>query len=193
VIKAFTFPIAPAARPATWLQASGVVLAGSAFVAVCAQFALPLYFTPVPLSMAPFAVLVLGLVLSPRLAAATLGAYLAEGALGLPVFAPGPLAGIAHLMGPTAGYLLAYPFAAALISWLSRRGGRGFTTLLASAAVGNLFLLAGGAVWMAALTHAAASAVFSLSVVPFLPGDALKVVAAAGLATSFQRLRNRKP
>ena len=192
MIKAFTFPVAPAARTAAWLQTGGVVLAGSALVAVCAQFALPLYFTPVPLSMAPFAVLVLGLLLSPRLAAATLAAYLAEGALGLPVFAPGPLAGIAHLMGPTAGYLLAYPFAAALIAWLSRRGQHDFTTRLASAAAGNLAILGCGAVWMAALTHAAASSVFSLSVVPFLPGDALKVVAAAGLATGFQRLRKRK-
>jgi biotin transport system substrate-specific component len=174
------------------------VLVGSVFVAVCAQFALPLYFTPVPLSMAPFAVLLLGLLLSPRLASATLAAYLAEGALGLPVFAPGPLAGIAHLVGPTAGYLLAYPFAAPLVSFLSRTGlgriaGRGFSAALIAAAVGNLAILACGAGWMAALTHVAALNVFSLSVVPFLPGDALKVVAAAGLATSFQRLQQRRP
>jgi biotin transport system substrate-specific component len=184
--------MAPVARPAAWLQASGVVLAGSAFVAVCAQFALPLYFTPVPLSMAPFAVLVLGLLLSPRLAAATLAAYLTEGAMGLPVFAPGPLAGAAHLVGPTAGYLLAYPLAAFLVSYLGHTAKRGFSSSLIAAAAGSLTILACGAVWMTALTHAHASSVFSLSVLPFLPGDALKVVAAAGLATSFQRLRNRK-
>ena len=202
MIKASTFPTAPATRTATWLQAGGVVLAGSAFVAVCAQFALPLYFTPVPLSMAPFAVLVLGLVLSPRLAAGALAAYLAEGAMGLPVFAPGPLVGIAHLMGPTAGYLLAYPFAAALVSFVSRANlgsigmgniaRRGFSSSLIAAALGNLAILACGAVWMAAFLHASASSVFSLSVVPFLPGDALKVVAAAGLSTSFQHLRKRR-
>lgn len=196
--KAFTFPIAPTARTAAWLQAGGVVLAGSAFVAVCAQFALPLYFTPVPLSMAPFAVLVLGLLLSPRLAAATLAAYLAEGAMGLPVFAPGPLVGIAHLIGPTAGYLLAYPFAAPLVSFVNRAGlgriaARGFSSAMIAATAGSLAILACGAVWMAALTHAAASSVFSLSVLPFLPGDALKVVAAAGLATGIQRLRTRRP
>ncbi len=193
--KAFSSPLAPVARLAVWLQASGIVLAGSAFVAVCAQFALPLYFTPVPLSMAPFAVLVLGLLLSPRLAAATLAAYLAEGALGLPVFAPGPLVGIAHLMGPTAGYLLAYPFAAALVSFVNRAGlgQRGFSSSMIAAAAGTLAILACGASWMAVLTHASASSIFSLSVVPFLPGDALKVVAAAGLATGFRRLRNRRP
>jgi biotin transport system substrate-specific component len=78
-----------AARPAPGLRAAGIVLAGSVFVAVCAHIALPLYFTPVPLTLQPFAVLVLGLVLSPGLAAATLATYLAEGAAGLPVFAPG--------------------------------------------------------------------------------------------------------
>jgi biotin transport system substrate-specific component len=77
-------------RTAAWLRSTGIVLAGSALVAVCAHLALPLYFTPVPLSLAPFAVLVLGLLLRPGLAAATLVAYLAEGALGLPVFSPTP-------------------------------------------------------------------------------------------------------
>jgi biotin transport system substrate-specific component len=162
-------------------------------MAVCAHISLPLFFTPVPLSMAPFGVLLLGLALSPRLAAATLAAYLIEGAAGLPVFAPGPLLGVAHLIGPTGGYLLAYPFAAALISFVSRLGTRSFSTALAGAAVGNLAILACGASWMALLTHASAASVFSLSVLPFLPGDALKVIAAAGLVTSFRRLRALKP
>ena len=79
---------ASATRTASWLRGSGIVLAGSALVAVCAHLALPLYFTPVPLSLAPFAVLVLGLLLRPSLAAATLGAYLLEGAAGLPAGKP---------------------------------------------------------------------------------------------------------
>src|ERR1035438_7969436 len=97
-----------ATRPATWLRAAGIVLASSIFVAVCAHIALPLYFTPVPLTLQPFAVLLLGLVLSPRLAAASLVTYLTEGALGLPVFAPGLVfsGGMAHLLGPTGGDLL---------------------------------------------------------------------------------------
>src|SRR5271169_5626324 len=97
------------------------IVAGSALAAVCAHVSVPLFFTPVPLSLQPFAVLLLGLLLSPRLAAGTLGAYLIEGAVGLPVFAPSPLAsgplmtgGLAHLLGPTGGYLLAYPLAAVL-------------------------------------------------------------------------------
>ena len=177
-----------AAAPA-WVSSTGIVLAASALVAICAHIAIPLYFTPVPLSMAPFAVLLLGLLLSPRMAAATLGAYLIEGAMGLPVFAPGPLMGVAHLLGPTGGYLIAYPAAAALISYLWRRSGRSFTAALASAAAGNLAILLCGALWLAALTHASAQAVFSLAVLPFLAGDGLKIAAAAGLAIGFQRLR----
>ena len=176
------------ATPA-WIRSTGIVLAASALVGVCAHIAIPLYFTPVPLTMAPFAVLLLGLVLSPRMASATLCAYLIEGAMGLPVFAPGPLYGLAHLLGPTGGYLFAYPFAAALISFLWRRSGRSFTAALASAAAGNLVILLCGALWLATLTHASAQAVFTIGVLPFLAGDALKIAAAAGLVIGFGRLR----
>jgi biotin transport system substrate-specific component len=184
-----------ALRAVSWLRPAGVVLAGSALVAICARMALPLWFTPVPLTLQPFAVLLLGLLLSPRLAAATLGAYLAEGALGLPVFAPGltTTAGLAHLLGPTGGYLMAYPAAAALISFLWRRSSRGFSWALASAALGNLAILLAGALWLAALTHAQLRTVCTLAVLPFLPGDALKVAGAAALAATWDRLRRRTP
>ena len=183
----------PAAKPAAWLRAAGIVLAGSAFVAACAHLALPLYFTPVPLTLQPFAVLLLVLLLSPRLAAATLAAYLAEGALGLPVFAPAPVSsgGMAHLLGPTGGYLLAYPLAAALISFLWGRGRRGFAGAALSAAVGNLLILACGGLWLAVLTRASLPSALPLAIFPFLPGDALKIAAAAGLAAGFQRFRRR--
>ena len=184
-------PSSARTTPAAWLRSAGIVLTGSLLVAVCAHLALPLFFTPVPLSLAPFAVLLLGLALTPRLAAATLAAYLVEGALGLPVFAPTGPAGLAHLLGPTGGFLLAYPLAALLISFLYRRTGRGFIATLASASAGSLTILAGGALWFAVLTHASAQQVFTLAVLPFLPGDALKVVAAAALATGFLRLRRR--
>jgi biotin transport system substrate-specific component len=182
---------APAKAPA-WLRGSGVVLAGSAFAAVCAHVSLPLFFTPVPLSLAPFAVLVLGLLLSPRMAAATFAAYLAEGAAGLPVFSPSPAsAGLAHLFGPTGGYLLAYPLAAALISFLFRRAGRGYLSAFTSAAIGDLLILTCGALWLAARTHIAVLQATTLAVLPFLAGDALKIAAAAAVATGAARLRRR--
>jgi len=137
-------------------------------------------------------VLVIGLLLSPRLAASTLGAYLLEGALGLPVFSPTPaIAGLAHLLGPTGGYLLSYPVAAALIAYLVRRTGRGFAPAFLSAALGSLVILTCGALWLAALTHASLPSLFTLAVLPFLPGDVLKVAAAAWLAAGWIHLRRR--
>ncbi len=182
----------PAAIPGSWLRVGGIVLAGSAFVAVCAHIALPLYFTPVPLTLQTFAVLTLGLLLSPRLAAGTLAAYLAEGALGLPVFAPSPaVGGLAHLLGPTGGYLLVYPAAAALISFLWRRTGRNrsYSRAAMSAAAGDIVILGSGALWLAGLTHAWGQAVLTLSIFPFLPGDLLKIAAAAAVVTGYQRFR----
>jgi len=181
-----------ATRPAVWMKRAGIVLAGSALVAVCAHLAMPLYFTPVPLSLAPFAVLVIGLVLRPGLAASTLGAYLIEGALGLPVFSPTPaISGIWHLFGPTGGYLLSYPLAAALIAFLVRRTSRGFAPAALSAALGSFVILACGAAWLAVLTHASALSVVKLAVLPFLPGDALKVAAAAALAAAWVHVRRQ--
>ena len=185
--------VVPEAGPLTGLRAAGIVLLASAFVAVCSHAALPLYFTPVPLTLQPFAVLLVGLLLSPRLAGASLIVYLGEGALGLPVFAPGPASspGLAHLFGPTGGYLLAYPFAAMLVSLLYRRSRAGFLPALLSAAAGNLLILSIGALWLGIVTHAPAPIVLMQSVIPFLPGDALKVIAAASLAAGWLRLRRR--
>jgi biotin transport system substrate-specific component len=184
-------PAAPSKTTAEILRAGGIVLAGTLFVAACSHISVPLFFTPVPLTLQPFAVLVLGLLLGPRIAFATLAAYLAEGVLGLPVFAPSAVAlsGPAHLFGPTGGYLLAYPLAAALIASLWRSSKRGFGLALLSAAAGDVLILACGAVWLALMTHGSATAVISQTVLPFLPGEALKIAAAAGLAAGANRLR----
>ena len=192
-------PLAPeiansAVSHALWNSA--LILAGSALIAVCSHLALPLGFTPVPLTLQPFAVLLLGLLMAPRMAAATLGAYLLEGAMGLPVFAPGLAfgAGMAHLLGPTGGYLMSYPAAAALIAYLWRRSGRGYSAALASAAVGNVLILLCGFAWLTLWTHGAGSVssvktAFAMAVLPFLPGDALKVMAAAAIAKGLKRVR----
>jgi biotin transport system substrate-specific component len=182
---------APETTAARALRTGGIVLAGTLFVAVCAHVSLPLYFTPVPLTLQPFAVLVLGLLLGPRMAFGTLTAYLAEGAMGLPVFAPGPaaLSGLAHFFGPTGGYLMAYPVAAALIATLWQKSNRNFGWGMISAAAGDALILATGAIWLALWTHGSASSVLTQAVLPFLPGEALKVAAAAGLAAGAVRLR----
>jgi biotin transport system substrate-specific component len=174
----------------------GIVIGGSLLAAICAHVTIPLSFTPVPLSLAPFAVLLLGLVLSPRMAAATFAAYLAEGAAGLPVFAPSASApaGLAHLLGPTGGYLMAYPLAAALISWLWRQARQGttrrsFTSAFLCAAAGDIVILVCGALWLSILPHFTAAP--AIAILPFLPGDALKIAAAAGMAAAWIRLRRQ--
>jgi biotin transport system substrate-specific component len=185
-------PMAPSASwtvAPSWSQSSGVVIAGSLLLALCAHVSVPLWFTPVPLSLQPFGILLLGLLLAPRLAVATVLAYLAEGALGLPVFAPSPINGIAHLLGPTGGYLMGYPVAVVLISFLWRRTGRGFGMALVSAALGDLLILGSGAMWLAASNHVALSVALSAGMLAFLPGDALKIAAAAGIAAGWQRVR----
>jgi len=173
------------------LRGAGLVLAGSAFVAVCAHVAVPLWFTPVPVTMQPFAAILLGLLLGPRLAAGTMLAYLAEGAAGLPVFTPHGLGGIAQLLGPTGGYLLSYPVVAPFVSLLWRAGARNFSRGLIAAGAGSLITLAMGAIWFGMWTHTAPTVVLSHAVLPFLPGDVLKVCAAAGIAVGVSRLRRQ--
>lgn len=184
-------PATHVSGPLVWMRNLGIVLLGSALVAVCAHVALPLSFTPVPLTLQPFAVLLLGLLLPPGLAFTTLAAYLLEGAAGLPVFTPGSIAssGIGHLIGPTGGYLLAYPVAVAWASSLWRSHNRSFIWALISATMGDILILAVGALWLQQLTHSSFSAIVTQAVIPFLPGEALKIVVAAGIAAEWQRLR----
>ncbi len=169
------------------------VVAGSALVAICAHISVPLFFTPVPMTLQPFAVLLLGLLLEPSAAFAALALYLLEGAAGLPAFTPQGPGGILQLMGPTGGYLMSYPFVAVLVSFIYRRlRGRHFVSGLLAAAAGNALILTSGMTWMAVVTHQSFTTLFSLSVVPFLPGDALKVCAAAAIAAGWLRMRRNE-
>ena len=171
------------------LRSVGIAVAGSALVAVCAHVSIPLWFTPVPVTLQPFAVVLLGLLLGPQLAFATMVAYLAEGAAGLPVFTPHGLGGMLQLFGPTGGYLLSYPVVAPMVSVMWRRGARSFSRGLVVAGAGSLVTLAMGAVWLGVLKQMPPMTLLNVAVLPFLPGDVLKVVAAAGIATAAARWR----
>lgn len=176
-----------------WNTVLAVALA-TALVAICAHVSVPLGFTPVPVTMQTFAVLLLGLLFSPGAAFACLALYLMEGAIGLPVFSPHGPGGLAQLLGPTGGYLLSYPFAAALASLLYRRGRRpalrSFLAAAAATGVASMLILALGAIWLGLLTHATFSVVFAHSVAPFLPGDAVKILAAAACVSVFGSFGN---
>jgi biotin transport system substrate-specific component len=182
-------PALPRTQSALLRNTLAIVL-GSLFVAICAHLSIPLWFTPVPLTLQPFAVLLLGLLLSPGVAAGALVLYLVEGALGLPVFTPLGPGGMLQLLGPTGGYLLSYPFVAALTSWLRRRvTSNAFVSALLAAAAGDALILLSGAAWFAVLKPHSLGAILTLSVLPFLPGDTLKVIAAAGISTGLRRFR----
>jgi biotin transport system substrate-specific component len=171
---------------------TALVFAASAFVALCAHISIPLVFTPVPLTMQNFAVLLLGLLMEPVPVFAALTLYLIEGASGLPVFTPHGPAGLLHLLGPSGGYLLSYPFVAALVSVLARRiRPASFTTYALSAAAASMFLYVCGTAWLASITHLPLANAIKMTVLPFLPGDALKVVAASAIAISVTTLRKR--
>jgi biotin transport system substrate-specific component len=160
-----------------------MVVAGSLFVAAASHCIVPLPFTPVPLTMGDLAVLLVGLFLGPRLAFAALALYLAEGAAGLPVFAPSGLPGMAHLLGATGGYLFSYPFAAALVGFLVRafRAMPRYGAAAIAACLACVLIMTSGAAWLGFYLHHSAPLTWKLAVLPFLPGQAVKILAAAGI------------
>jgi biotin transport system substrate-specific component len=169
-----------------------LAIGASAFVAVCAHISVPLYFTPVPVTLQTLAVILVGLTLGPVLGFSALALYLAEGAIGLPVFSPQGLGGIAQLLGPTGGFLLAYPFAAAaagVVTRLVRAGRFQFIAAILAGCTASSIILATGAVWLAHLLHVSSGAAWRLAVVPFLPGEFLKIAVAAAAYKSLRRWR----
>lgn len=182
--------LAAAVLPQTTVwQQLGLVVAFSALNALAAQVSFPLPFTPVPLTGQTFAVLLTGALLGSRLGALTLLAYLAEGLVGLPVFAGGK-AGPAALLGPTGGYLVGFVASAYVVGWLAERGWdrRPGTTALAMA-IGNVVIYAAGASWLAQFVGLPQA--FQLGILPFLPGDLIKLLLATALLPTGWRLVGR--
>ncbi|ADV82828.1 biotin transporter BioY [Terriglobus saanensis] len=165
------------------------VIAGSMFIAICAHIAVPLPFSPVPMTLQPFAVILMGMMLGPVAGSAAAAAYLFEGLAGAPVFTTHGPGGLLQLLGPTGGYLMSYPFAAAIAGALFACRRTFFAGALAGTAAMALVFLS-GAVWFATLTHAPAHAVWIASVAPFLPGEVVKICAAAGIASALPNFRN---
>jgi biotin transport system substrate-specific component len=177
--------------PLDWARSAALVVAFSLFVALAAQVAVPLPWTPVPVTAQTFAVLLTGALLGSRLGSLALVAYLVEGAVGLPFFSGGG-GGPQYFVGPTAGYLFAFPAAAFVTGLLAERGwDRRFATAAAAMALGSLVILAGGWAWLTLLTGSASRALAG-GVAPFLVGDIIKIaLAAAALPAGWALLRRK--
>jgi biotin transport system substrate-specific component len=169
-----------------------IVIGASLFVALCARIALPLPFTPVPLTLQNFGVLLVGLLLGGRRGFAALVLYLAEGVMGMPVFSPTGPGGLAQLLGPTGGFLLAYPFVAAIAGWIfeakifDATRKKTFARAAAACLLAEICLFASGLSWLAVLTHSFAQAL-RFGLYWFVFAEVIKIMAAAALASGWQR------
>jgi len=163
-----------------------IVVSASLFVALCARVTIPLPFTPVPLTLQNFGVLLVGLSLGSRRGFAALMLYLIEGASGMPVFNPAGPGGLAQLIGPTGGFLLAYPFVAGLAGWIMERGKQTFIRALTAGMLAELVLFAGGLSWLAVLTHSVSTAI-RFGLYWFVFAEVIKIMFAASLATGWKK------
>jgi biotin transport system substrate-specific component len=166
-----------------------LVVGASLLIAIAAQIAIPIPFTPVPLTLQPLAVILVGVALGSTRGAAAAALYLLEGFSGLPVFAQGH-GGAVWLIGATAGYLYSYPFAAWVAGFVSERG---WGSTLVRAVSGMLLALGviylGGWSWLAILTTPAYA--FTAGVAPFVVADVIKVAIGAMLLPKAQQIVSR--
>lgn len=155
-----------------------LICAGALFVAALAQVRIPLPFTPVPITGQTFAVLLVGAALGSKRGFAALLTYLAMGAAGLPFFAGGA-SGVHHLVGPTTGYLIGFVAAAWLVGWLAERGlERRLPQAVLVFLAGEVVIYLFGVPWLAVVLGSLEKAILA-GFLPFLIGDAIKLIAAA--------------
>jgi len=176
------------------LQRAAAVVFVTVLTVAAAQVSIPLPFTPVPFTLQPMVVLVGAAALGARLGAASQILYLALGIAGLPVFAASPVLpqGVARLLGPTGGYLMAYPVAALAAGWLAERGfDRRYPTAVVAMLAGLVVVFAGGVSWLALAQGAGQSSAWRSALAagfyPFILADLAKVFMAAAVLPSLWR------
>ncbi|MCA6121586.1 biotin transporter BioY [Bradyrhizobium sp. WSM 1704] len=182
--------------PARAGQNAGIVRAvvlvafGTALLTLSAKVNLPLPY--VPMTLQTLAVLMIGAIYGWRLGGATLIAYLAEGALGMPVFA-GPVGGLAPLLGPTGGYLFGFVAGALITGWLAERGwDRSVALLFVAMAIGHAVIFVAGFVWLAFGTGLGVEKAWLVGVVPFVAASVVKNALGAALVPAARRLADRR-
>ena len=175
--------IRPAGTRSSWIYDAALVAGFSLVIALCAQVAIPLPFTPVPVTLQTLAVLMAGCLLGSGRGALAVLAYLGEGFAGLPVFSGGT-SGISHLLGPTGGYLLGFVAAAFVAGLFAERGAaRSRLGTLMMLIVGNIVLYVPGVLWLGVYTGM--DRAVSLGFLPFVVGDLLKTAAGWGLLSGL--------
>jgi len=179
-----------ALAPLDWTRSVSLVVAFSLLTALAAQIVIPI--GPVPITGQTFAVLLTGALLGSRLGAMAMIVYLIEGASGLPFFYGGS-SGIAHLLGPTGGYLVAFPAGAFITGAFAENGwDKRFFTAVVAMAVGSIVILLAGWAWFSVLTHTPPLAAFKVSVAPHIVGDIIKILLAAAVLPTGWALLKRK-
>ncbi len=165
----------------------GTVLAAlfAALTAVGSFLSIPLPFSPVPIVLQNLFIMLAGLLLGPKWGAASVGIYLLLGAIGLPVFAGGT-GGIAHFAGPTGGYLIAYLPAVVLIGWIARRNGNATLFDALALLAGTAVIYAVGIGWLKIALGVSWGRALTIGMLPYLPGDLLKLVASVILASGLR-------
>jgi biotin transport system substrate-specific component len=182
--------IGAALAPLDLTRSVSLVFAFSLLVALSAQIVIPV--GPVPITAQSFAVLLTGALLGSRLGAMALIVYLMEGTLGLPFFYGGS-SGPAHLLGPTGGYLIAFPAAAFITGAFAEHGwDKRFLTSVAAMAIGSVVIMLSGWAWFSLVTNTALPVAFQLTVLKFIPGDIIKIVLAAAVLPTGWKLVKRK-
>jgi biotin transport system substrate-specific component len=177
-------------RLPAWIRDLSLIAAASLLLAALAQVEIELPFTVVPITGQTFGVLLIGAALGSKRGAASVLAYLAEGALGLPFFAGGA-AGLSVLTGATAGYLIGFVAAAYVVGRMAERGlERSFRTSILPFVVGTLVIYACGVAWLSTIVGGLAEGI-RFGMLPFLFGDVLKLIAASVALPAAWRLVGR--
>ena len=181
--------ISAALAPLDVVRQVGLVIGFSLLTAATAQVVIPI--GPVPITGSTFAVLLTGALLGSRLGAITMIVYLIEGASGLPFFAGGT-GGLLHLLGPTGGYLVAFPAAAFITGAFAEHGwDRRFVTAAAAMAIGSVVILLSGWAWFSVVMHTSPLIAFTETIAKFIPGDIIKILLAAAALPSAWKLVGR--
>jgi biotin transport system substrate-specific component len=179
----------PQGRSLEGMRQIAVIVGATVFVALCAHITIPLMpLTPVPLTVQNLGVLLVGLLLGSRRGFAALALYLAEGAIGLPVFNPHGVGGILQMFGPTGGFLVVYPFVAFIAGFIFERGAKTFARAALAGLMAEILLFAGGLTWLYALTHSLAKAAY-FGFYFFIAAEIIKVMFAAVIASRWNNRR----